>query len=419
MIIVQEEIHLEHLVPHLKKCYIKLNLEFIQKLLIEASSFRTPHTYKEFSQKLGVKWNNKHKVSSTIRSWFKGENNIGIHHLDMILKLSGYRWHDIEKNTIFIRSGTGQPNGGVYPKFPIKIDEKLGSVIGYILGDGSIYKNGLQISFANTNRELLNDFENKMFGTFGVKPLVRYQPTKKMKVKSIWVKRVNSIGEIPEGFCGQLIYPKMTGKILISIFDRFSFGKHKEITEEISNTSPKFKIGLIRAFFDSEGSVDKNVLSIKVSQNKKSVLEKLRKILFEFNIEPNKVHWQFKNNKRHYYFSITGFYNCLKFHDKIGFVSSKKVETLREMLSTLEKSSKQHLRKTETKKLILQLLHENNYLKRKDISTQLKQIYPAHTWSSSLILWHLKNLMNRNLVQRVEFGDEIVYKLSREDKNAI
>jgi hypothetical protein len=399
------EIQLQQLVPRLRNCIAGMNLSFLQKLLIEISESQTPYTSRKLSEKLGVKWNEKDQVSPLIRAWFKGTRNIRIKHLEKLLRLSKCTWGDVEKELIFIKSGTN--NGAIYLKFPISINDNLGKIIGYILGDGSIDKRFMQPFFTNQNKEVLKDFERQMFKCFGIKPRIWCQKPGNFKNRrSKWLKRLSSIDDIPEGMQGGLFYPKIIGLVLLSVFGKFSFGRHKEITKEILRTNRDFQAGLLKSFFESEGSV--RLDGIGVYQDSRQVLENIRKILLNFGINPNPVNWYVKKNKIRYYFSITGYRNLEKFLKEIGFTSDEKIKKLKKVIIKLKNMPSPKLRKHETKKLILYMLKNTPNLSPTGIRIKLKEIHPNFKWNRKTIYRHMQDLTKKRLVVRTEHG----YKLN-------
>jgi len=142
---MNREIHITDLIPFLKNSHVKLELTFLKCLLIDASKTELPHYNLDFCNYLGCKINKNNKKSSNIYQWLKGERTIPFKKLIKIVSLAkNYKWDDVEKNLISIKSGIKK--GEIYPKFPFYLDEKFGCIIGHILGDGSISRT-YEISF--------------------------------------------------------------------------------------------------------------------------------------------------------------------------------------------------------------------------------------------------------------------------------
>ena len=82
--------------------------------------------------------------------------------------------------------------------------------------------------------------------------------------------------------------------------------------------------GLIRAFYDDEGSIATKGGEIRLFQDKKDILETFRALLFEFGIGPTQIKTYMKRNKKRFYFSIRRKSNLIKFQREIEFTSPKK-----------------------------------------------------------------------------------------------
>jgi len=297
--------------------------------MTKATNGNKPYLDIKFMKKLGMKPNVKDKKNITIYSWLKYNKTIPLKILLKILELSNKNLAKIEPkiNSIKINYAGAE----ISPKFPIKINKKLGSVVGHILGDGSIDSKHTQVSFSNSNKELLKEFERNMLEVFGVKPRIWMQKTATFEGKTRWEKRLNIIDELKENRSCSLFYPKICGLILNSIFDNFAIGKNKTITKKIITLNKDFKAGLIRAFYDDEGSISKGGKNIRLFQDKKDILESFRSLLKEFKIKPNDIKTYFKRNKERYYFDIYRKSNFIKFQKEIGFTNPKKKERLKQL----------------------------------------------------------------------------------------
>jgi hypothetical protein len=331
-----KEIGLKELKNSLKHTHLKLNLAFLEELLKSASKSDFPHKNKDFCKKIKCPINKTKKISLTIYGWKKGYRTVPFSKLIKIIRLSDYSWKDIEKNLLSIKAGIRA--GEIHPKFPIKIDEKSGSIIGHILGDGSIDKRFHAIFYSNSNIQLLKEFRKNMKNIFRIEPRIWVQERRKFEEKTKWLKRIDNLNKVPNKHNVGLFYPKICSDILYSIYGKFAEGKNKEITNKIKKSNEAFKKGLIRAFFDDECSISSKNYSIRVYQDKKNILEDLREILKEFNIKPQIIRFYNKNNKLRYYFNITGFKEYYKFSKKIGFTSPKKEEELKLLINNVQNS---------------------------------------------------------------------------------
>lgn len=315
------EIQLSDLKESLFFSHITLNLVFLNKLLKDASKSEFPYKSKSFAQQISCPINKRKNISTTIYGWMRGHKTIPFSKLIKIVDMSNYSWEEISKNLISIKAGIRK--GEVKLKFPINIDYKLGSIAGHILGDGSIDKRFHSVFFSNSNKELLIEFSKYMENIFGIKPRIWVQDVP-CYGKTKWLKRIMNFDEIPEGHNVGLFYPKICADILYALLENFAEGKNKRITNKIKESNLSFKKGLIRAFFDDEGSVNSDNYSVRFHQDRKDILEDLINLLKEFDIKSNPVRSYNKNNKLRYYFNITSFKEYSRFYELIGCTSSKK-----------------------------------------------------------------------------------------------
>lgn len=324
-----EKIGLCDLLQILKGAHFKLDISFIKKLLMDASNSSEPHKNLDFVRFLGCKINKKLSLSLGIYQWMNGRRTIKGDKLISIMSKSSFSWKDVESHIIYIKAGIHK--GEVNPRFPIYIDEKMGSIIGHILGDGSIAKN-MQPFYSNSNILLLKEFYNHIYSIFGVGGRIWVSKNNKFEEKSEWDKRVYNFYDIPKGRCVGIFYPRIIGLILNHVFDNFAVGKSKSITPPIINSTKKFKSGFIRAFYDDESSVYPESYTIRVFQDNKKVLSCLQNMLTEFNINPNDIRQYIKYNKKRHYFNITRKDNHMRFYNQIGYTSPIKREKLKKML---------------------------------------------------------------------------------------
>src|SRR3989344_2332458 len=248
----KKEIHLQDLILYLDNVYISLNLNFLKKVLIDASGFKKPHLSEEFANVIGCRFNDKGKFCSSIQEWIKGKRNPPLHKIKVILTLTDFSWEEVEKNLIGMKYG--KHGSWVYVRFPITIDNNFGSIVGHILGDGSIDKKTKTIFYSNSNIDLLNEFIECMKKEFRIEPRIWLQK-EPIFGGTEWDKRLKSLKEvIPKRNVG-LFYPRICSIVLFVLFGIFANGKEKTITKEILNSNKEFKKYLIRAFTDSEGSI--------------------------------------------------------------------------------------------------------------------------------------------------------------------
>ena len=331
------EIHLSDLTSSLQNAYVKLDLAFLGKLLKNASKSEHPAIDKEFALKLGGVYNEKEGRYVSVGNWLNGSTTIPFNKLVKIIELSDYSLTDAQKHIFSIKCGPRK--GEIYPRFPIKVGKELGSIVGHILGDGSIDKRYLQPFFTNSNLDLIREFSLNMEFIFGIQPRIWAQTSGNFKTKSKWIQRLYKFEDAPKNCQIGLFYPKICGVVLHNIFGLFAYGKEKKITEQIKNANKEFKIGLLRAFFDDEGSINSSSYTMRIFQDNKRILEGIKYLLSEFDIRTNPIRYYIKKNKKRHYFNVTGFGEYDAFNRLIGCTSSKKKEQF-ELLINKVKNSK-------------------------------------------------------------------------------
>jgi hypothetical protein len=329
------EIYLSDLTNCLKNTYVRLDLDFLAKLLKNASKCESPAINKEFIAKIGGKFNKNARAYNAIYFWINGRTTIPFNKLIQIVEMSDYSLENTEKHIISIKCG--RKKGEIYPKFPIIISRGLGSIVGHILGDGSTDKRFNAIFYSNSNVELLQEFRRYMRDIFGIEPRIWVQE-KPQFGKTKWMKRLSQLRNIPNGHNVGLFYPRICGITLHEIFGKFAYGKNKCITEQIKNSNRKFKIGLLRAFFDDEGSVRCDSHTARLHQDNKEILEDIRSMLKEFGITSHEIKSYLKRNKIRHYFNINGFKEYHLFYNSIGCTSSKKKEQFELLINKVKNS---------------------------------------------------------------------------------
>lgn len=307
------------------RLYIELDKDYLKYILSQASKDSKPHRNLKLVSSLDLKIAPKAKLSTTIYSWMNYNKALPLNKLNNIIKLSGLSWEEVENNVKSLK--VGYKGKEVFIDFPVKIDRELGSIIGHILGDGSIDRKYQQVFYSNSNKELLKEFSRDMKKIFQIKPRIWMQKTSTFEGKTRWEKRLNKINELKKNRNCGLFYPTTCGVILNYIFNNFAIGKTKIISKEIMNTNKEFKEGLIRAFYDDEGTVEEG--NIRIFQDKNNILEAFKMFLKEFGIITGKVKTYNKKNKDRCYLDIHRKSNFIKFQKEIGFTSTKKKQKLK------------------------------------------------------------------------------------------
>ncbi|MDP2947099.1 MAG: LAGLIDADG family homing endonuclease [Nanoarchaeota archaeon] len=315
---MKKEVNLNQL--SLDKIGVHVDLKFLAGLLKSAAGEK-PENNLIFAKKLGLSINSDLGKAISIKNWKYGTRTVPLEKLIKISRIAKCPWSSVQSN---IKS-LGCERGCVFPALPIKIGYQLGSVIGHILGDGSIDSRYNQVFFSNSNKDLLYEFEKNMKDIFGIEPRIWMQERPSFG-HTKWEKRLRFIDELEAGKNCGLFYPSVCGKILNGIFGNFSIGNNKKITNEISNSNKEFKKGLIRAFYDDECSVGKK--NIRLFQDRKDILEFFREMLLHFRIQTSEVKSYIKREKVHYYFDIFRKSNFKNFKNEIGFTSLVKMKKL-------------------------------------------------------------------------------------------
>lgn len=246
--------------------------------------------------------------------------------LSVLVKLiqhSKITWKEAENNLVSIRSGSHA--GKMRVTFPVVLDDNLGTIVGHVLGDGSISVRDCHVFFTNSNPELIKEFESCVEKLFLLKPRIWLQTSGNFKKKSKWIRRLPSTESIAFGEQIGLFYPTILGRILFSFFGRFASG-HKKFVPIVE--SPEFNANMTRAFFDDEGSISVSSQQIRIYQDNPEILKSFRLILASFGIDSNPLRYYFHSGKKRYYFSITRLKNFKLFRDKIGFTSTSKTRAL-------------------------------------------------------------------------------------------
>lgn len=317
--------HLERL-SEINNLSVRINNKFLEKLLRKASKSEKPHCDPDLIKKLDMKPTSRN-VCCTIYGWTKYNKSVPFEKIRRLIEISGSKWSDAEEKLISIKSRISRSE--VKLKLPLELDKQMGSVIGHILGDGSIDKKYQQVFFSNSEKELLKEFSTNMKSIFSIEPRIWMQKAPEFG-NTQWDRRLNSIEELTAGRNGALFYPTICGLILNKIFNDFSIGKDKKITKGILNSNKEFKRGLIRAFYDDESTVGQK--NIRLFQDRKDMLEIFRNILNEFEISSSQIKTYMKHDKERYYFDIFRKSNFAKFEKEIGFTSPEKNKRLKKLL---------------------------------------------------------------------------------------
>ena len=271
---------------------------------------------------------------------------------------------------------------------PLKINKNAGElalIIGHIYGDGGIQNNG-RVHYCNSEDFLIKEFVESMNNIFNVKPWINKEPH---------ITRVR--------------YPVKVGKTLWKIFGKFSSGKDtKIITPEINEMSLKWKVTMLQAWFNDDGSVvniPPNYKVIAIKQKLKHLIIFIKNTLQEFGIKS-----KIMEDDRKWLLRIHGYENMIKFKDCVNFSQGyRKREKLNEMIQSITRPC------FVTKKKILDLLKESP-MTRKEMAQLLGKseeiIYGhLHGWKRKIRKSN-KGLIDLDLVKMRKEGRINIYLLS-------
>ena len=194
-----------------------------------------------------------------------------------------------------------------------KNTKELALAIGHIFGDGGINNKG-RVYYCNSEDFLIEEFVNSMNKVFKVRP---------------WINREQNITRI--------VYPVNVGRRLWDIFGKFSFGKDtKTITSQIQKMPLKWKVKMLQAWFNDDGSVSNippNYKVISIKQKLNPLINFIKEVLEEFEIKS-----QIMEDGSIRLLRIFGYSNIVKFRDNINFSAGyRKREKLNKMIESIKR----------------------------------------------------------------------------------
>lgn len=256
--------------------------------------------------------------------------------------------------------------------FPIRLSASLARIAGNLVGDGGISSEGedrYRAYYTNKSRQLVQKFKKEILNVF---------PT--VKIQEVIDKRYNTV---------KIKLPRIAG-IVLSTFFGFQNNELKHVPESIKNSSTRIKSAFLRALFDDEGSVDIKGRKITIGVTVRSILDDMKNLLEEFNIQTSKIA-EIKrtgNRKIFYNIAITGWWNFENFKKSIGFYHPLKSAKLKILIG----SSNYRLMPHETRNKINEIIKNRNGINIKDLSKELKK--PIET-----LKYHLHNLEKAKIIK--------------------
>ncbi|MEM2500181.1 MAG: LAGLIDADG family homing endonuclease [Candidatus Bathyarchaeia archaeon] len=227
----------------------------------------------------------------------------------------------------FTKINIGNPTPkAFYKNAPtITITSELCRVIGYLLGDGHLYKrkNHYNIVFTNTNQSLIEDYVNCFKKVFGLTPKV-------LEYKGIFraiVRSANIFNFLSE------IAPHLLSR-----------SKFREVPWIIMRADNNMVSSFLRGFFDCEATVHSKNKEIVLYSASERLLLQVQILLCRYGII-SQLHPVFRKRngrvEKTFRLSITG-ENLSRYKIFVGFSSPEKIEKLEEVLK-LRASPRQHI----------------------------------------------------------------------------
>ena len=308
---------------------------------------------------------NWRKINQTTISLWTKSNNLRldvIYELCKILKIK-LNWRKING-----LKGAGTSIIVLNLKLPIYLNEPLAGLLANLYCDGSIDKNNsFTGEYVNTCKELREQLKKYFLDSIG-KPAYFYEKEYKFKHK--------------QGV-GKVRIPSFIVKIL---YKKFKLYKDK-IPKQIFNSNNKIKSFYLKSIFNDEGTVHKEHGKIKLKMKPKSYVNDIKDILEnKFHIKCSKIALELNQNKKYYYFTISGQYNLRKFYNLVGFTHPKKLERLERRLNSYKEDNYGY----DARNYVLDALKKG--------PKTVKQIANSIKRDSRTVQHHLNNLKRENLV---------------------
>jgi len=224
----------------------------------------------------------------------------------------------------------------------MKFDENFSAVHGYLCADGYVIKNPesqkhkyYHIALRNTNDILLQDFSNRFFVIFGVRPIICKDGRARVQSKEIFYKLTKNS----------------------------SFYSKEWTLPKLSKNNLRF---WLRAFFDCEAWVEvekgKNRRIGMDSINQTGLMKIHNQLSDNFKIDSIIKE---KKNGKIFRLCIFGKENLIKFSDEIGFLHPAKKEKLRQAIDSYQVYEwKFPEEEVKLRKFIINLMKERTKVKK-------------------------------------------------------
>lgn len=193
---------------------------------------------------------------------------------------------------------------------PMVLDENLGLIIGYLLGDGTLTRNNM-IGFTNEDNDIVNTFKSYFEDILNIK-----------------VKQTTRI----DFYVGGMYIREYFKQIGLNYCDAFS----KEIPKCILEAPKNIVVKCIQGLFDTDGGLNNAGIEYTTASAKMS--KQIQLLLLNLGIISSR---RIKYNKKYKTFSYNiSIYseNIDKFKDIIGFSSKRKQEKLEKMCNNIKRN---------------------------------------------------------------------------------
>lgn len=258
-------------------------------------------------------------------------------------------------------------------KFSNRDLEYLAVIVGHILGDGGISEMRF-LHYCNTEKFLVEEFREAMKRVFGAEKNIRRETSGIMR----------------------LSYARKFSRALISLLGKFAAGgESKKITPRIEKMPLWWKIKVLQALYNDDGSVPKTETYVALKQKDKNIILWVQKILDELGINSGLT----EDNSR-WLLRIAGYQNLLKFRDKVNFSPGYRKQFQLDQI--IEKIRFPHW---ETKNKIVELLKRGVKI-REEIANELKM-------DRGVIYGHLHGWKRRNRTSTPGLVDLELVKVSK------
>jgi len=199
-------------------------------------------------------------------------------------------------------------------KFPERLDEALGRVLGFLITDGGVEINRGKpsgIMFTNRDRKLVEIFSFDIESLFGIEPYI-YERNNGVIYSRVISKDV-------------YMFLKAMGE------DTIKTRKEKALPQILFRSNKSVKRELLRAIFEADGHIKKDGTRIGLTMESKKTLEQVQELLMEVGIIS-----YLRDYGNYAKLFITGNDHLLTFFNEVGFISRRKNSRLG---AVLKKSS--------------------------------------------------------------------------------